>query len=212
VAASPPFERPAWLIPAVIAVVLILLLGTGGAILASRLKSPTPGATAHASPSAKTSPTASPKTSPKTSPNASPTAAQGPLSVPNYGPAKADPITKVLICTVAAPCNVGSSSPPETATACNLSSCHVEVAIYFSAPQKVPVSYSLKFFDRCTGTTKDLPGPKAFTPPSYVVVIPTDKWPVTLPSGVKSGALVAVAQQPGVAASPPLMLGADSCA
>ncbi|HVS50061.1 MAG TPA: hypothetical protein VHJ99_14325 [Candidatus Dormibacteraeota bacterium] len=205
-AGLPP--RPAWLIPAVIAVVLILLLGTGGAILASRLKSPTPGATAHASPSAKTSP----KASPKTSPNASPTAAQGPLAVPNFGPATVDQITKVIICTVATPCNVGSGSPPETATACDLSSCKVEVAIYFSAPQKVPVAYALKFFDRCTGTTKDLPGPKAFTPPGYVVVIPTDHWPVSLPSNVKSGALVAVAQQPGVAASPPLMLGGDSCA
>jgi hypothetical protein len=200
--------RPAWLIPAVIAVVLILLLGTGGVILASRLRSnSTPSPVAHASPSAKTSP----KTSPNASPKASPTAS-GPLAVPNYGPASVGQITKVSICSAATPCNVGSGSPPETATACTLSSCKVEVAIYFSAAQKVPVAYALKFFDRCTGTTTDLPGPKAFTPPGYVIVIPTDHWPVSLPSNVKSGALVAVAQQPGVAASPPLMLGSDSCA
>jgi len=51
-----------------------------------------------------------------------------------------------------------------------------------------------------------------YTPPGYTVVIPTDKWPVKIPSGVKSGALVAVSQQPGVVASAPLLLGADSCA
>jgi hypothetical protein len=118
----------------------------------------------------------------------------------------------VLICSTDTPCNIGGGNPAETATACDLTSCHVEVGIYFSAPQKVPVAYTLKFFDRCTGTTTDLPGPKAFTPPGYTVVIPTDKWPVAIPSGVKSGALVAVAQQPGVAASAPLLLGATSCA
>ena len=134
------------------------------------------------------------------------------LAVPNYGPASADPITKVLICSTDTPCNIGAGSPAETATSCDLSSCHVEVAIYFSAQQKVPVAYILKFFDRCTGTTTDLPGPKAYTPPGFIIVIPTDKWPVSIPSGVKSGALVAVAQQPGVAASAPLLLGADSCA
>jgi hypothetical protein len=199
-----PSERPAWLIPAIIGVVLVLLLGTGGFILAHRGGTSTAGVT--------TSPGTSPKTSPKASPKASPTATPGPLAVPNFGPASADPITKVLICSTDTPCNVGGGNPAETATACDLTSCHVEVGIYFSAPQKVPVAYTLKFFDRCTGTTTDLPGPKAFTPPGYTVVIPTDKWPVAIPSGVKSGALVAVAQQPGVAASAPLLLGATSCA
>jgi hypothetical protein len=131
--------------------------------------------------------------------------------VPNFGPSSAAPITSVIICSTATPCNI-SGSPPEIATACDLTSCHVEVGIYFSSAQKVPVAYVLKFFDRCTGTTTDLPGPNAYTPPGYLIVIPVEKWPVTLPSGVKSGALVAVAQQPTVAASTPLMLGGDSCA
>jgi hypothetical protein len=197
-------QRPSWLVPAIIGIVVILLLGTvGGIVLAGRGKQGTGGVTA--SPSAKTSP----KTSPKAS--ASPTN-QGPLAVPNYGPTSASPITNVIICSVATPCNIGSGITPETATACDLNSCHVEVGIYFSAPQRVPVAYSLKFFNRCTGETKDLAGPNAYTPPGYVVVIPTDKWPVNIPSGVKSGALVAVAQQPAVAASAPLMLGGDSCA
>jgi hypothetical protein len=198
-------QRPSWLIPAIIAIVVILLLGTvGGIVLAGRGKSSGTGGVT-ASPSAKTSP----KTSPKASP--SPTN-QGPLAVPNYGPTSAAPITSVIICSVATPCNIGGGNPAETATACDLNGCHVEVGIYFSGPQRVPVQYSLKFFNRCTGETVDLPGPNAYTPPGYIVVIPTDKWPVNIPSGVKSGALVAVAQQPAVAASAPLMLGANSCA
>jgi hypothetical protein len=201
-------ERPTWLIPAIIAVVLILLLGIGGVVIASR--SGSSKGTASTSPTAKTSPKASPQTSPKASPGTTP-APKGPLAVPNFGPAAAAPITSVIICSTATPCKI-SGSPPEIATACDLSACHVEVGIYFSSAQKVPVSYVLKFFDRCTGTTTDLPGPNAYTPPAYLIVIPVEKWPVTLPSGVKSGALVAVAQQPAVAASAPLMLGGDSCA
>jgi len=201
-------ERPSWLIPAIIAIVVILLLGAvGGIVLAGRGKPATGGATA--TPTAKTSPKTSPKASPKTSPT--PTG-QGPLAVPNFGPASSAPINSVIICSVATPCTVGSGSPAETATACDLNSCKVEVGIYFSAPQKVPVAYTIKFFNRCTGETKDLPGPNAYTPPGYTVVIPTDHWPVSIPSGVKSGAIVAVAQQPTVAASAPLMLGGDSCA
>jgi hypothetical protein len=195
-----PSERPPWLIPAVIAVVLLLLLGTGGFILAHRGPSTTGGVT--------TSPSA--RTSPKTSPKTSPTATPGPLAVPNYGPASSAPITSVIICTAATPCNIPGSSP-ETATACDLTSCKVEVGIYFSGPQRVPVSYILKFFDRCTGTSTDLPGPNPYTPPGYNIVIPTDHWSVSIPSGVKSGALVAVAQQPAVAASAPLMLGGNTC-
>ena len=34
---------------------------------------------------------------------------------------------------------------------------------------------------------------------------------VSIPSGVKSGALVAVSQTPGTAASAPLLLGGDTC-
>ena len=197
---SGPSERPRWLIPAVIGVVLLLLLGTGGFVLA-HLGSPATGG-APPSPSA--------RTSPKTSPKTSPTATTGPLAVPNYGPAATAPITSVIICSTATPCNIPGSTA-ETATACGLTSCKVEVGIYFSAPQKVAVSYILKFFDRCTGTTTDLPGPNPYTPPGYNIVIPTDHWSVNIPSGVKSGALVAVAQQPAVAASAPLLLGSDSC-
>ena len=85
--------------------------------------------------------------------------------------------------------------------------------MYFSTSQKsVSVSYTLKFFNRCTGQTTDLPGAKSTTPASgYIVSVPTEHLTVRVPSGVKSGALVAVSQTPGVAASAPLLLGADSC-
>jgi hypothetical protein len=198
-----PFERPAWLIPAAIAVVIVLILGTVGVIvLANRGK----GSPVAGNPSPSSRPTASAKGSPSTSPTG------GPQAVPNYGPSSASPVSKVQICTPTAPCNIPSGSP-ETATACDLSSCRLEVAVYFSTSQKsVPVSYTLKFFNRCTGQTTDLPGAKTTTPASgYIVSVPTDHLTVRVPSGAKSGALVAVTQTPGVAASAPLMLGSDSC-
>jgi hypothetical protein len=132
--------------------------------------------------------------------------------VPNFGPAAADNITKVVFCTTATPCPIGSGITPETATACDLNSCKVEVAIYFQKAQNSPVQYMIKLFDRCANTTKDIAGPNAYSPPGYIVVIPTDKWPVSIPAGTKSAALVAVAQLPAVAASAPLLLGGESCA
>jgi len=85
--------------------------------------------------------------------------------------------------------------------------------VYFTAVQKsVNVAYTIKFFDRCTGQTTDLPGPSATTPSTgYIVEIPTDHWPVSIPSGVKSGAVVAVASSPAVAASAPLLVGGSTC-
>jgi hypothetical protein len=200
-----PSERPPWLIPAIIGIVVILLLGTiGGIVLASRGSNP---GVATKSPTPKTSPKASPKVSP------TPSAGQGPFAVPNYGPAAEAPITKVIICSTATPCPIGAGIPAETGTTCDLNSCKIEVAIYFSAPQRSPVSYMVKFFDRCANTTKDLPGPNPYTPPGYVVVIPTNtNWPVAIPAGTKSAAIVVVTQQPSVATSPPWQLGPDSCA
>jgi hypothetical protein len=87
--------------------------------------------------------------------------------------------------------------------------------MYFTSVQKsVPYSYIVKFFDRCTGQTTDLPGPSTTTPASgYIVAIPNDHLSVSIPNGVKSGALIAVSQTPAVAASAPLLLGSqNSCA
>lgn len=186
------------------AVAIVVLLGIFGVVvLANRGNAGT--GRVHGTPSASGHPSGSPKGSPSASPSG-----HTPLAVPNYSPTSADPVTKVIICTVATPCAI-PGNPAETATACDLNSCKVEVAIYFSAPQRVPVQYTLKFFDRCTGATTDLPGPNAYTPPGYAIVIPSDHWAVTIPSGAKSGALVAVSQQPAVAYSAPLLLGGDTC-
>ena len=200
-----PSERPPWLIPAIIGIVLILLLGTiGGIVLAGRGSKP---GVATKSPAPKTSPKASPKVTP------TPSAGVGPFAVPNYGPAAESPITKVVICTAATPCPIGAGIPPETGTTCDLNSCKIEVAIYFSAPQRTPVEYMVKLFDRCTNTTKDLPGPNPYSPPGYVVVIPTNtNWPVAIPAGTKSAAIVVVTKQPTAAASAPFLLGGESCA
>ncbi|HKW60632.1 MAG TPA: hypothetical protein VJR46_12845, partial [Candidatus Dormibacteraeota bacterium] len=202
-----PSERPPWLIPAAVAAIVVILLGAFGVIVLPRLGQGNPIASASATPSGG-HPTASPKTSPK----ASPTPIGGTQTVPTYAPASAAPISKVQICTSANPCNIPGSSP-ETGNPCDLSSCKVEVAIYFTSVQKsVPVSYIIKVFDRCTGQTTDLPGAKTTTPSTgYIVAIPTDHLAVAIPSGLKSAAIVAVAQDPAQAASQPVLLGADSC-
>jgi hypothetical protein len=184
-----PTQRPAWMIPAIIAVVLILLLGVGGTILLLG-RGNSPGATAGHSPS--------PKTSPKASASPSPSAPQGPLAVPNYGPATAAPVTGIAFLTDAA----------DTSCAIN-GSCKVTVEMKFSTPQHTDVAYTLKFFDRCTGTTTDLPG-NHFTPPGFTRVDITSV--VSLPTGAKSAAIVAVSTTPAVSASAPLLLGSDSCA
>jgi hypothetical protein len=197
-------DRPPWLLPAAVAVVIILLLGIVGIkLLSSR---------GGGSPIAQTSPSAHASGSPHATPSASPSN-KGPLAVPTtFGPASADPVKSIQICTAASPCNIPGSSA-ETGSSCDLSSCKLEVALYFTAVQKsTPVSYTIKFFDRCSGQTTDLPGAGTTTPASgYIVAIPTDHLSVSIPSGVKSGAIVAVSQTPAVAASAPLLLGGDSC-
>ena len=205
-------DRPPWLVPAAVAVVIVLLLGIVGIKLLSSRSSGSPVAQTTASPSAHAS--GSPRTTPRATPSSTPSN-KGPLAVPTtFGPSSADPVKSIQICTVASPCNIPGSSA-ETATACDLSSCKLEVAMYFTAVQKsTPVSYTLKFFDRCSGQTTDLPGAGTTTPASgYIVAIPTDHLSVSIPSGMKSGALVAVSQNPAVAASAPLLIGSqDSCA
>jgi hypothetical protein len=198
-------DRPPWLVPAAVAVVIVLLLGIVGIFVLSHRGGPTVAGQPHTTPSAHAS------SSPHATPSASPTN-KGPLAVPNYGAASADPVKAVQICSAASPCNIPGSSA-ESATACDVSSCHLEVAIYFTAVQKsTQVSYVVKVFDRCTGQTTDLPGPSTTTPSSgYIVAIPTDHWPVSIPSGIKSGAVVAVAQNPAVAASAPLLIGGEAC-
>jgi hypothetical protein len=198
-----PSDRPAWLVPAAVAAVVIILLGVAGVVILPKLGG--------SNPVASTSPSARASSSPKASPKASPTGG-GLQTVPTYAPATAAPVSKIQICTAEAPCAIPGGSP-ESGTTCDLTSCHIEVAVYFTSVQKsVPVAYALKFFDRCTGQSTDLQGTRTTTPSTgWIVAIPTDHLAVTIPSGVKSGAIVAVSSAPATAASAPLLLGADSC-
>ncbi|HEV2034630.1 MAG TPA: hypothetical protein VGU71_10615 [Candidatus Dormibacteraeota bacterium] len=142
--------------------------------------------------------TPTPAPSSKPSPKASPTPTiSGPQAVPPYAAASAAPITSVAF-------------QPDPDTSCTLNgACKVSVEIKFSSAQSSNIAYTLKFFDRCTGKTTDLPG-NNFTPPGFTTVDITTAG-VQLPAGAKSAALVAVTTTPSVAASPPLLLGGTSC-
>src|SRR5579859_6712546 len=122
-----PSARPAWLIPAAIAVVVLILLGTGVLVFAKRGGN-TPNTHAQTSPH----PPASAKAS------ASPTTAI--QQVPVFAPAAAAPVTSVIIDPANSSCQLAGP-------------CKIEVDIKFSAVQRTNVSFIVKFFDRCTGTT-----------------------------------------------------------
>jgi hypothetical protein len=180
-------DRPAWMLPAIIAVVILLLLAGGGGIyLLTRPGSGTPVASHSPSPSGKPTGKASP----------TPTNPGGTQTVPTYAPASAPPVTSVVFL-------------PDTACKLN-STCRVDVEMKYSSPQSGTLGYILKFFDRCTGTTTSLPG-RSFKPSSGFVRADPGFQTVTLPTGSKSAALVAVSTTPAAAASAPLLLGSETC-
>ncbi|HEY2597560.1 MAG TPA: hypothetical protein VGJ79_03685 [Candidatus Dormibacteraeota bacterium] len=179
-------DRPAWMLPAIIGVVILLLLGAGGGIyLLTRPHSGISGVT-H---------TPSPGKSPKPTPKTTPTPAGGLQTVPTYAPASAPPVQSVVFL-------------PDTTCKIN-STCRVDVEMKYSSAQSGPLGYILKFFDRCTGTTTSLPG-RSFTPTEGFIRADPGFQTVTLPAA-KSAALVAVSTTPAAAASAPLLLGASSC-
>ncbi len=178
---------------------MLLILGSAGIYLAGHRGATT--TTARNSPH----PTASAKASP------SPTNVL--QEVPVYAPTSAAPIKQVQFCSPSTPC-VAPGIPNATDTNCQLGArCTVDVGIFYSPTYGGQVSYVLKFFDRCTGTSTDLPGRSATAgnsqfPKFSVSEVSTN---VTLPTGSKAAALVAVTQTPSVVASAPLLLGASSC-
>jgi len=203
-------ERPAWLVPAAIALVVLLLLGAIGVYLKTRPASS--GGVAHASPS--------PKTSPKSSPKSSPTpGGAGLLPIPDYGPAVNSPLTSVKFCTPSAPCAFGGGAAPATDTNCKLGgSCHVDMAAYWSGNTVNTLTLSIEFFDRCNNPNNKSTAVFQHTyqnvsrfRPVYDPA-PSGGFLLSLPSGVKAAALVAIANTGTVkAASAPFLLGADSC-
>jgi hypothetical protein len=201
-----PSQRPSWLLPAAVAVVVLILLGIAGAVfLAGR--GGNNGNTATSSPG--TSPKTSPKATPKTTPSAVGTALQ---AVPTYAPATSPPFTKVQFCLPAETCQGATSAD----TNCTLNAaCHVDIGIYYDAAVG-QITYLVNFFDRCTGTTTVV-FKRTDTPnPSFRIFLPAPNggFPVTLPSA-KAGAIVVVAQSgTASAASTPYDLpgSAASCA
>ena len=192
-----PSDRPGWMIPAIIGVIILLLLGGGGIYLLTR-----PGSGVAV---AKHTPSPSSKPTIKASPT--PTSTSGLQAVPTYAPATAAPVASVAFCIATThPC-LGLTAGDYTN--CKLSGpCKVMVEIKFSTPQSGKVAYITNFFDRCTGTTTPLPGGN-FTPTGFTRV--DIQRVLTLPVGSKSAALVAVTTSPAAAASAPLLLGSESC-
>ncbi len=183
-----PSDRPAWMIPAIIGVVLLLLLVAGGGYYLLKRPGSTVGVVTH---------TPSPGKSPKPTPRATPTPTNpgGLQTVPTYAPSSAPPVTGVVFL-------------PDTTCKLN-STCRVDVEMRYSSAQSGTLGYILKFFDQCTGATTSLPG-RSFKPSGGFIRADPGFQTVTLPAA-KSAALVAVSTTPAAAASTPLLLGAQSC-
>jgi hypothetical protein len=170
------------MVPAIIAIVVILLLGTiGGIVLANRGSSNNKVATT------------SPKTSPKGSPKASPTpsAVGGLLPVPTYAPTSNPPFTRVQFCLPSATCPGGTSAD----TNCTLNStCHVDIGVYYTASVG-QLTYWVEFFDRCANTSTEVFKQTRTPNPTYRSFIPAPAggYPVTLPNA-KAGAIVVVVE------------------
>ena len=196
------------MVPAAIALVVLLLLGAVGVYLKTRPTSSGGGPIAHASPS--------PKTSPKSSPT--PTGV-GLLPIPDYGPTVNPPLTSVKFCTPSAPCVFGGGAAPAKDTNCKLGGpCHIDMAAYWSGNTVNTLTFSIEFFARCnnpnnTSTTvlqRTDQNVARFRP--VFDPAPAGGFALALPSGVKAAVLVAIANTGTVkAASAPLLLGSDTC-
>jgi hypothetical protein len=115
------------------------------------------------------------------------------LPIPVYAPLSAPPLDSLSLlldpsCAPAAPC-------PVTLTA------------HLSTPSFSPLTYTFKFFDRCTSHTTDLPG-STLTFPAFTTIVSTTS--LTLPP-FHQAALVALTTSPALVTSPPLLLGSNNC-
>jgi len=183
-------------VPAIAAIVILILLGVGTFIFLGNRGGPSNNV-ATTSPSPKTSP----KASPKVTPSPTGTALQ---AVPTYAPAASAPLTKVQFCLPAATC-VGGTSPD---TSCQLNgACHIDIGIYWQGQGAVTsMTYTVKFFDRCTGKDETvfnrLDTTKTIAQQTSWIPAPKGGYPATLPTGSKAGAIVAVVTtDKGVAAA-----------
>ena len=196
---SIPAERPAWLAPAAVAVIVVLLLGIGSVFLFSHLRGGSGGG-----PVARTSPSA------KASPHASPSPSSVTLhEVPTLAPASAGQIQSVQFCTTATPCPFTGDKD----TNCVINGpCAVDVGVIFTTTYTGSYSYDIMYFDRCTGTAPQTVLSHSDTSLGFKIGEPPTLLNLQLPGGAKSAALFVVTRTPAGAQSAPLKLGADSCA
>lgn len=147
---------------------------------AANVATPTPPPAAHA--------TATPKPSSSAAPTPKPS---GP---PSFGPASAAPITSVEL--AASGCSPGGS-------------CGVEVTVHTAGASSAnDVTWTIKAYDVCSGTTTDLATNKVTEQQGWTSVIGDNT--VNIPSG-KAIQLVAVTSAPATAASPVVSAGGTSC-
>jgi hypothetical protein len=199
------------MIPAVIAIIAILLIGTVGLILLHG-RGTGSGGTAKASPT--------PKASARPSPSPSPTATSGLLPLPTFPPTANAPLTKVSICSPSAPCDLGKQYPPAKDTSCTLGgSCHIDFAAYWSGNTVTKLTFTIEFFDRCNnpGNTTTTLYQRTYSGVGQLSFDPTPRGgqKVTLPSGVKAAVIVVIADTGTVKAASPTLTpagSADSCA
>jgi hypothetical protein len=133
--------------------------------------------------------------------------------VPVVAPEAAAPLTLVQFCITSTPCRAATSND----TNCQIGGpCHVDIGVYWNA--EIPkITYSVQFFDRCTGDTTAILAPRTDSVKGQRAWIPapTGGFPVTLPSA-KAGAIYATATVTGtsttIQSKPYLLPGsADTC-
>src|ERR1700694_1565108 len=191
-------ERPPWLVPAAVAVAIVLLLGIVGVIvLAGRGHNPV--GQVHTTPSAH----------PSSSAKASPTPSTGTIhEVPTLAPATAGAVKPVQFCTTSTPCPFTNDKD----TACTFGgSCAVDVGVIFPSAYTGKYSYDIMYIAGCTGDapTALLSHPDKST--GFTIGEPPALLNLQLPTGAKSVALFVVTRTPAVAQSAPLLLGSDTC-
>jgi hypothetical protein len=195
------FERPRWVVPAVIGIVLLLVLGGGGALALSKIGGSSTNHVANNSPSANPSHKASP----------TPTNV---LREPQpVAPLAAAPLASAQFCQPTNPCRGGVTQ----LFACQLPGpCRLDIGIYLSG-NAAQVTYQVQFFDKCSGATTTILGPKTDSINGQRIWLPapSNGWSVTLPSA-KAAAVYIVVTVTGTSTtiqSPFYTLpgGADSC-
>lgn len=172
------FERPRWVVPAAIGIVVLLVLGGGGAFALSKLGG------ASSSHVANTSPTANP------SHKASPTPTNALREPQPVAPLAAAPLASAQFCQTSNPCRGGITQLFN----CQLPGpCKLDIGIYLSG-NAAQVTYQVQFFDKCTGDTKTILGPKTDNVNNQRIWLPapSNGWAVTLPTAKAAAVYVLV--------------------